>query len=114
MSDKDITHLKQMLDFAQRAHRRISGMSIESFLSNDDLQDMVLYAMGQVGENANAISDETRNKHPELLWGPIIGIRNRIFHSYGHIDMSIVYEAAVEHVPIIITQVETILADAAK
>ena len=69
MNDKDISHLKLMLDFALRVTRRISGVSIEEFITNEDLQDMVLYAIGQVGENAHAISDTTRDKYHELLWG---------------------------------------------
>ena len=110
MNSKDITHLKLMLDFARRAVRRVSGVTIDRFLADQDLQDMVLYAVGQVGENASAISDTTHEKYHELLWGPIIGIRNRVFHSYGDIDMSIVFEAITDHMPVLIEQIETILA----
>ena len=109
MNDKDLVHLRLMLDFAQRVARRVSGVSIERFLTDEDLQDMVLYAIGQVGENAHAISDTTREKYHELLWGPIIGIRNRVFHSYGNINMSIVFEAITGHIPVIIRQIEAIL-----
>ena len=39
---------------------------METFLDNDDVQDLVLYAIGQIGENANAISDEMRDKYQKL------------------------------------------------
>jgi len=109
MINKDYEHIKLMLDFAGRVKRRISEMSVAQFLENDDLQDMVLYAMGQIGENANAVSDTVRNKYHEVLWSPIIGIRNRVFHSYGNIDMSIVYETAVGHIPELIKELTKIL-----
>ena len=111
MKDKDFEHLKLMLDFAKRVNRRISGIPIGCFLENEDLQDMVLYAMGQVGENANAISDAIRDKHHDILWGAVIGVRNRVFHSYGVVDMSIVYEAAVDHIPGLINKLTDILDD---
>jgi uncharacterized protein with HEPN domain len=98
-----------MLEFSRRVQRRIHEVTLEAFLDDDDLQDMVLYAIGQVGENANAVSDNIREAHPDLLWNALIGIRNRVFHSYGDIDMTLVYEAAVDHAPLLIQQLEKII-----
>ena len=109
MTDKDRAYLHRMLDFSKRIQRRVSSMTIDAFLADEDLQDMVLYAIGQVGENANAASDNIRELHPDLLWSAIIGIRNRVFHSYGDIDMTLVFEAAVDHTPLLIRQLEEIL-----
>ncbi|MCL2159219.1 MAG: DUF86 domain-containing protein [Oscillospiraceae bacterium] len=111
MINKDYEHIKLMLDFARRVKRRIAEVSVDQFLENDDLQDMVLYAMGQIGENANAVSEAVRNIHHEVLWKPIIGIRNRVFHSYGDVDMSIVYETAVDHIPELIKELTKILGE---
>ena len=102
MLAKDNDHLRRMYEFSRRIIRRIEDVSMKDFLSDYDLQDMVLYAIGQVGENASAISDSTKDAHPEILWNAIIGIRNRVFHSYGDIDMTIVYEAAVGHTPLLV------------
>jgi len=109
MNDRDFSTLSQMLEFTKRLKRRIEGVSIGEFLENDDLQDMILYAIGQVGENANLVSDEVRDAHTGMLWNAVIGIRNRVFHSYGNIDMTIVYEAVIEHTPLLIQQLEDIL-----
>ena len=109
MTDKDRAYLRRMLEFSRRIQRRVSNMTIDTFLADEDLQDMVLYAIGQVGENANATSDDVRESHPDLLWSAIISIRNRVFHSYGDIDMTLVFEAAVDHTPLLLRQLEEIL-----
>jgi len=109
MQDRDYALLSRMLEFSKRIKRRTSGISINDFLEDDDLQDMILYAIGQVGENANAVSDDVRDAYPDVLWNAVIGIRNRVFHSYGDIDMTIVYEAVIDHTPLLITQLEDIL-----
>jgi len=111
MPARDYDHLQRMHEFSKRIMRRIGNVSAEDFLADDDLQDMVLYAIGQVGENASAVSDSTKDAHPEILWNAIIGIRNRVFHSYGDIDMTIVYEAAVGHTPMLIKQLEEIFIE---
>jgi len=109
MQDRDYALLLQMLEFSKRIKRRTTGITINDFLGNDDLQDMILYAIGQVGENANAVSDKIRETYPDILWNAVIGIRNRVFHSYGDIDMTIVYEAVIGHTPVLIQQLEEIL-----
>jgi len=111
MPIKDNDYLQRMYEFSKRIMRRLEEVSAEDFLADDDLQDMVLYAIGQVGENASAVSDSTKDAHPEILWNAIIGIRNRVFHSYGDIDMTIVYEAAAGHTPMLVLQLEEILRE---
>jgi uncharacterized protein with HEPN domain len=109
MNDKDLSHFKLMLGFAKRVQRRIESVSLDDFFNNEDAQDMILYAIGQVGENANAISEEMRDAHNDILWNAVIGIRNRVFHSYGDVDMRIVYKTAVEHMPKLIVMLQKIV-----
>ena len=109
MTFKDRDHLRRMLNFSIRITRRIENVTAEDFLSDDDLQDMVLYAIGQVGENANVVSEIFKDANPSILWDALIGIRNRVFHSYGDINMKIVYEAAASHIPELIKHLENIL-----
>ena len=111
MNDRDLTCFEYMLNFAKRVERRISGVSLERFLDDMDIQDSVLYAVGHIGEYANSISEETRAKHHDILWSSLIGLRNRVFHSYGVIDMQIIYEVAVEHTPKLIEQLQKVLEE---
>ena len=108
MNDRDLTYLKYMHEFAKRVERRIANVSLESFLENEDVQDSVLFAIGHIGEFANKVSDETRNKYHDILWNELVGIRNRIFHSYGDISMSIVYNVASTSTSQLIRQLEAI------
>jgi hypothetical protein len=39
-----------MLKFAERVDRRIADVSQEIFLENEDVQDLILYAIGQIGQ----------------------------------------------------------------
>ena len=108
MNDRDLSRLKLMYDFAKRIERRIDGVSLETFLKNVDVQDAVLFAIGHIGECANEMSNETKELYYDIAWQPLIGIRNRVFHSYGDVDMRIVYKAAAEHTTLLIEQLEAI------
>ena len=111
MNDRDFSNLEYMLKFARRVERRIAGISLEVFLGDEDIQDLVLYAVGHIGEYANSVSEDTRIKHHDIPWSALIGLRNRVFHSYGDIDMQIVYEVATDHTPKLIKQLEMIVED---
>ena len=109
MNEKDYYHFKSMLNFALRVQKRIAGISMEQFLTDEERQDLILYPIGQVGEHASNVSEVSRDKYHEILWNPIISIRNRVFHSYENIDMRIVYKAALEHIPVLISQLQDII-----
>jgi len=36
------------------------------------------------------VSQETRNTLPQIRWGDIIGMRNRVIHNYANVDYNIV------------------------
>jgi uncharacterized protein with HEPN domain len=109
MNERDINYIKNMLMFAERVRTRIEQISIDEFISDIDKQDLILYPLGQIGENAGNVSDEARDKYHDIHWNPIIGIRNRIFHSYEDIDMRMVYNAAFQHIPELISQLNHIV-----
>ena len=52
----------------------------------------VAHVVGQVGELARRVSTATRASHPDVQWAPITGMRDRIFHDYGHLDRDVLEE----------------------
>ncbi|MBD5354018.1 MAG: DUF86 domain-containing protein [Bacteroides sp.] len=50
-----------------------------------------------IGEGINRINrimpDYLQNRHPDVPWRAIIGMRNHIAHGYFEIDADMVYEA---------------------
>ena len=44
-----------------------------------------------IGEAANRLPEEFKDKNPSLNWPRIIGFRNRIVHDYMGIDYKIVW-----------------------
>ena len=92
MNDKDKSNLLGMLDFALRVNKRMADVSKDSFLYDLDLQDAVLYALGQLGEKTNGLSEDFIGANPSKVWYKLKGLRNRIFHSYEDINLNMIYE----------------------
>jgi len=94
MNEIDRKILASMLEFTLRVDRRMKDVTLDKFVSDLDLQDAVLYALGQLGEKANMLSDSFMESYPREEWHMLIGLRNRLFHVYEDIKIDMVYEMA--------------------
>ena len=100
---------EQILMFAKRIQKRMEGIDLETFLSDEFLQDAVLYCLGQMGEIASRIPDEEQEKYPEMFWNQMISLRHRLFHTYAAINLSMVYEITQEPVSTLILNLSKLL-----
>ena len=64
----------------------------EELDTNEVLLDSMLFRMIQISENAKRLSDEYKVTHGTIPWNALSGLRNRIVHDYGNVDLNIVYE----------------------
>ena len=71
----------------------------------------LIRSMELIGEAARRIPPEFRERHPYIPWTRIVNFRNLLIHEYERIDLSEVYKTARDDLPILIPQLEAILAD---
>ena len=71
----------------------------QSFEANGLLQDSMIFRLIQLSENAANLSDEFQNISMNIPWFAIKGLRNRIVHEYGNVDLTIVYDTIKEDIP---------------
>ncbi len=62
------------------------------FHNDDKTIDAVIRNFEIIGEPANRIPDEIKDKFNEINWQRIRGFRNRIVHDYMGVDLGIVWE----------------------
>lgn len=66
-------------------------MDMNEFLGDEKTQDAVIRNFGIIGEAASRISDEVKEKNPNVNWQRLRGFRNRIIHDYMGVDYRIVW-----------------------
>lgn len=62
-----------------------------------------------VGEAAARITVETRQRHEEIPWADIVGLRNRLIHGYGEVDLNILWDIVHDDLPSLISVLDDIL-----
>ena len=80
----------------------MKSVDIDGFYENEILQDSMMFRLVQISENAKRLTDTYIRKHTEIPWTDIYGLRNRIVHEYGNVDLQIVYDTLKEDIPMVL------------
>ena len=88
MNECESVILKEIIAHCDSIEERIEKYSIDenSFIDNGEFQDMLLMPIFQIGELANSLPKDFRDKQRNIPWREIIGLRNIIAHDYGIVD----------------------------
>jgi len=84
-------------------------MDLAGFHEDDVVQDAVLRRIGVMGEAVGYLPDDLKKKHPEVPWQEIKGMRNKLVHDYGHVDLDLVWAVVEKDLPHLEQQIRCIL-----
>jgi uncharacterized protein with HEPN domain len=87
--------MKENVDFILS---HMDGVSKQQLEDDPVLLDSMMLRLVQISENSRNLTDEFRNKNQHIPWTDIYGLRNRIVHDYGHVDLGIVYDTLTQDV----------------
>ena len=76
-----------------------SGLTKDEISQNELLIDSIMFRIIQIAENNGKLSDSFKLCHGNIPWTAIKGMRNRIVHNYGYVDLSIVYDTVIHGIP---------------
>jgi uncharacterized protein with HEPN domain len=85
--------IEDILTCIEKVNEYTRGMSYEQFCADGKTVDAVIRNMEIVGEAAGYIPLEIQEKHPELAWLEMRGMRNIMAHEYFGVSLSIIWRA---------------------
>lgn len=75
------------------------GASKEDLKINSILCDSVLFRIIQISESTDKLTESFKANYPTIPWRAIKGMRNRIVHEYGTVDIGVVFTTVTKDVP---------------
>lgn len=81
----------------------------EEICANEVLLDSVMFRLVQISENTTRLSEDFKRKYHEVPWKEIRGLRNRIIHEYGDVDLTIVCDTVKNDLPLLHAQLATLV-----
>ena len=82
----------------------VKDVDIKELHDNEILLDSMLFRMIQISENAKRLSEKYKEEKSNLPWNELAGLRNRVVHDYGSVDLSIVFETLKYDIPELMEQ----------
>jgi uncharacterized protein with HEPN domain len=95
----DTIYLEHIENNLKRIISYASGISREAFLENIQLQDACIRQIEIMGEATKRISHSFKEKHPEVPWKDMAGMRDKLIHDYIDVDLNIVYQTVSVDIP---------------
>ena len=104
-------HVQDMIEFAEQALSYTEGMNQGTFVADRRTYDATLRNVQLIGEAATHIPPEVRESSPGIPWRAIVGVRNRLAHSYLHISDGILWSIIQDAIPDLVPELRRILED---
>ncbi|HEX8262685.1 MAG TPA: HepT-like ribonuclease domain-containing protein [Allosphingosinicella sp.] len=80
--EADGLYLERILELIESIENSLAEVDQASFLASRDKVDVTAFRLFQIGELTNKLSEGPKQRHPEIAWPSIYGLRNLIAHHY--------------------------------
>lgn len=100
-----------MLQACEDINKAVNGVTYNEFEA-DMLRFRAVERLFEIlGEAANRIPKELQEKHLDIPWKNIIGMRNIIIHTYERVDISTLWGAAKKDLPKLKKELKKIISE---
>jgi uncharacterized protein with HEPN domain len=101
-----LKHILQEIDFLLVESKHLS---IVDFLQDEVKMRAYARSLEIIGEAAKLVPLEYRQKHAEIDWKGMAGMRDRLIHHYFEVDYEIVFDVVMHELPRLQEQISGIL-----
>ncbi len=93
--------VQDILEAIEKIQRYTEGLTAETFQTDQKTVDAVVRNLEIMGEAANRLPGNFKDKHRHVEWVKIVGLRNRIVHDYFGLDIHIIWQIIQHDLPVL-------------
>ena len=100
-----------MLDHTREAVAMVQGKTRQDLDRERKLNLSLVRLLEIVGEAANRVPRQERDRYSDIPWSEIVGLRNRLIHGYDEVDFDILWQIVTQDLPPLVAALERILSE---
>lgn len=106
----DKQRLIHILESIEEIEKYTTGENLENFMQNSMMKFASVKQIEIIGEAANHITEETKNKFSEIQWRQITGLRHVLVHEYFGVDSTLIWQIIVDDIPALKMNIQEVLS----
>jgi uncharacterized protein with HEPN domain len=106
-----IGHVLDSINLIQGYARNLTK---KDFQASHQAQDSIIRRLEIIGEAVRNLPDDLKDKHPEIPWRQIAGMRNVLIHEYFGVDLDLTWKTVERDLPTLKNQITKILNELPK
>lgn len=88
-----------MISAIEKIEEFAGGITLEDFEKDTKTVFAVIRALEVIGEAAKKIPPSVRNKHKQIPWLQITGMRDKLIHEYFGVNVKVIWNTIKEDIP---------------
>lgn len=90
--------LMSIIKHCKKINEKMNGLTREQFDNDEDVFQIICFNLLQIGELAKSFEPTFIAKYNGVPWRQIKGMRDKVAHAYGAIDMDRVWDTALNDI----------------
>ena len=107
----DPKRLKDILQAIDTIFQYVEDRDMKEFLADKKSYHAVIYNIMIIGEAANLLTKDFRDKHSEVPWRDIVDMRNALVHGYIMTNAALVWDTCTNDLPILQKQISQFIEE---
>ena len=99
MKSKDRIIIQKIIGYIDDIETYVDGLEAKDFLDDKKTITACAFTVSQIGELVKEITEETIERHTEIPWNSMKGMRNRLVHDDENVDLSVLWGTIKESLP---------------
>ncbi|MDA8077691.1 MAG: DUF86 domain-containing protein [Nitrospiraceae bacterium] len=112
MTKDNTVYIRHIMDAICRIEEYTKGLQAGDFMANKLVQAGVVRELEIIGEATKRLSPALRDKHPQVPWKKITGMRDKLIHDYFGVDLQAVWDTLEQDIPVLKEKIAEILNNA--
>jgi len=100
--------IRHILDETDYLINKSKGLTYDGFIGDETLKRAFARSLEIIGEASKNISEPFRQKHPEIKWKDIAGLRDKLIHQYFGVNWQRLWDVVTNNIPELRNKLESL------